>query len=102
MYVGMCLHTCVYTGVCVCICVIISICVCVCVCCCVLHLSVKGVSDTQHKSPGTQESPLGRGAGGERVQESSCRRRLESFGARKAEFEQERGMSGPRRRQVWS
>lgn len=66
---------------------------------CVLHLFVKGVSDTQHKSPDTQESPLGRGAGGERVQESSCRRRLESFGARKAEFEQEWGMSGPRRRQ---
>lgn len=66
-----------------------------CLCFYVLHLFVKGASDTQPKSPGTQESPLGRGAGGERVQESSCRRRRESFGARKAEFEQERGCQGP-------
>ena len=49
MYVAMCLHTCVYTGVCVClcICVFISICMCVCVFLCVLHPFVKGVSDTQ-------------------------------------------------------
>lgn len=49
MYVAMCLHTCVYTGVCVSVylCVYIYLYVCVCMFVCVLHLFVKGVSDTQ-------------------------------------------------------
>ena len=47
MYVAMCLHTCVYTGVCVCLCIVcLYLFVCVCMFLCVLHLFVKGVSDT--------------------------------------------------------
>jgi len=100
MYVAMCLHTCVYTGVCVCLCIVcLYLFVCVCMFLCVLHLFVKGVSDTLaqiswHKGVPGKRSGWRKGPGNQVEKED-----WNPLGLERQTLRRSWGMSGPWRRQ---